>query len=520
MTKRDSNEPKKRVSWGPTHVKHIAIDESAASNTVTLDENSLNDTISPYVMVDNFMVRDYDHDIFERNLADIETEAKNTTMPFQDLVEYFNKRNTEEINIDLINTIDVRKMIGDDLKEEENVDFEMEIARHGIRFYDNFETKNKRMTVNVFEKEMEPSMFLFYENYLKEELEYYNKFTMDLLEMIDKYREKPKLDVNSFKEKATVSNLKKLKQVCRIKATIDWYQLRRAKEAEFTSLVANNRNKMNEKWAELHENNRRVTDQMNYLEEEVKTYSEIIKKLRINMSGEIKNSKSDLLRMITEQNQVIGSCKKELGEMCKIENELNIENMILEKEKNTLKEEINDLEKIVVERGRGEEDYKKSKRELENLQSVFKTKIIKLCSNFMKIQIGSFIISFYFNDMVIDFTYEITDKSNYEIYDFFISKFDYQNKTLRMCVSEIQAICFYVGTFFKELVEIKSKYDVKIELKEGKMFVQIDQSFLYEFTDIFNCKVTKNGEEVEMPENGWFGEIIKNKDPKMCLVVK
>lgn len=612
MEKKESQEPKKRVSWGTTDIKYFyAVDEKPKENVgehspsfgngdvldSTLDySEAANETASPYFLtaeeknMQQELDRDFDKNLFEMNMASILEEGKETS-EFRSIADIFenkeaseralaemeNYKNKSDVSLkeevpsvceekpgvkkemvsieveqlelggrngwadgqvakhsldavlsegmneeEIISTVDVKKMIGE---PREDIKVSEELAKHGVRFYYQMAISNKRRdTMSKLTSSPAPNLLLYYRNFLNEKIEYFNEFTGFLEQKMSEEDENIKMqeqfiDLRVFKEPGISSKLKNLKQVCRTKAKVKWYEIRKARELGLNSKISNNKNKMIEDFNGLNVRNTQVLESINQAKEKRQALERTLAGLRAKLGTDIGDQSPEHLRKIIEEKKlVIESCRKELGELEDNEKMVKTEFESLSGQKGRLWDEIRALESSIKNKCIGESELRKVKSDYESLVSVFDFEVLDLKQDLFKVRVGDYICSFSVKPgniiLVTNFLLEVRDVPNKFIYSLLLTSIDFRNKALFECIKRVMQTCIFVRSLVKDIRAVEGGYNVSVSEEEGivKVHVNISETEKCDLGTItFRIQgprnvtaETKDGVENSLPEYGFI----------------
>jgi mRNA-degrading endonuclease RelE of RelBE toxin-antitoxin system len=564
MDRKESQEPKKRVSWGSTDIKYFyPVDERESANTEsinvafesedatenTLDYNVSNESVSPYFAqgdereIQRELDKDFDKNLFEMNLASILEEGQDTSN-FRDVVDAFESRavdgkegfenienianadtggkgrrksvaqgtatlpdlpydfversevigrgseapaaetrERETINVEeIINTVDVRRMVGE-IKEEMRLN--EELAKHGVRFYYQAAVGGtKRDTVSKSAKKPIPGLLRYYKAFAAEKIEHFVEFSSFLEKKMAEEDENIKsqeqfIDFSIFKEDNIGTKLKALRQLCRTKAKIKWYEIRKARELGLNSRITNNKNKlieefnalsqrgveMDEKLAEMRERHRDLEARFHDL------------KARLDMGG-VERPSEHLERMITEQRLVMESCKKELSELAAIDRDTRAEFEDLSHQRRSIEEEIGKLELSIRNKCVGESELDGARKAYENLEAVFDVEMLSVKQDVLRIRIGEYVCGFDVEPgnviLVMGAAISVRDTPERFIYELFIRSVDVKNDRLLDAIKKVVRTNVLTTSFLKDIRRAEERHEVAVSEEDGVLNVRIN----------------------------------------------
>ncbi|KAF7684417.1 hypothetical protein TCON_0389 [Astathelohania contejeani] len=312
---------------------------------------------------------------------------------------------------EIINTVDLRKFIPEAKKEKINLpDF---LTKHGIRFLDDLVIINsRRETLSKSRNSVNESQIKFYDLVIQERINYFNMFSSDIGKWMEEDGKINKRLEEEFEMRGSLLDtegvdlnqlLRSLKAMCRTKAKIKWYEIRKNKEIGLKEIIFNNKLKIESEYNTIKKKREELNEIYLKNKAEFEKLSEEVGKMEIEISKSDPShvKKVDVLnKSIEEQDQVLESIKNELRDLMDTESTKIIEEQSLKKQISVLKEEINFHEKAIKRKNITEAEVEKIKREYKAFCSIFKYELVKLDRTFFE---------FHFLDYKIGINFEVPE---------------------------------------------------------------------------------------------------------------
>lgn len=558
MDRKESQEPKKRVSWGSTDIKYFyPADEKQPAHTDninvafeyedgvenTLDYNNVSsESVSPYFAhgdekeIQSELDRDFDKNLFDMNLASILEEGQDTSN-FRDIVDAFESkaadgkegfenvdnvagveekrdarrksvarsihasdefagvlgrdsvalaveaRERETINVEeIINTVDVRKMVGE-VKEEMRLN--EELAKHGVRFYYQAAVgSTKRDTVSKSAKKPIPNLLRYYKAFSAEKIEYFVEFSSFLEQKMLEEDENIKtqeqfIDFAIFKEPGIGVKLKALKQICRTKAKIRWYEIRKMRELGLNSRITNNKNKLIEEFNTLTLRSGEIDERVVEMRERRRDLETRLRDLKARLDvGAVEQSSEHLDRMISEQRLVIESCKRELGDLTTVDRDARAEFEDLSQQRRSIEEEIGKLEMSIKNKCVGESELDAAKKAYENLEAAFDVEMLSVRQDVLRLRIGEYVCSFDVEPgnviLVTGSSISVRDTAKRFIYELLIKPIDLKNDKLIDAIKKIIRTNALASSLIRDIGRVEERHEAAVSEVDGVLSVRIN----------------------------------------------
>lgn len=285
---------------------------------------------------------------------------------------------------ELVNTIDLRKIIPQEHKESKSVnEF---LSSQGIRFLDEAVIDGmKRDTLSKSRNIVDPAMENYYKFSLRERIDFLYGFSGYLIDkMKDLQRDidevQGKIDVDCLNKE----NLKRIRNESRNKSKIDWYGLRKIYEIQFNKRIMENKSKVLELLDNNKKENSRIRDlisQKSKAVEELKGKIASLKE-RVMQNDENKIQETEKLQsMIRDRKKVLEATRSEYDNMSLAYEAQKKEEVLIEKRLEKLKLETESLKKNLAIKNINEHQLEEIKRQIQRYRTAFNLKVLKLAKH-------------------------------------------------------------------------------------------------------------------------------------------
>lgn len=500
---------------GPLGMENEHMEPTQVENEIngsTIIENGLGEQVDLFMASENFPNLKENSTInngLSRESNDFALKnSKIREEQINDLSFLSSAGDTGTIRIDeVINTMDLRNIVGD-LKKEISIDEQLE--SFGVRFYHQAANINRpRDTISKQSTKPSSELILYYEKFLSPRIFFFNEFITFLEEEMKEEDKNTKINeklinANIFKEEGIDKKIKIIKQLCRTKSKIKWYEIRTNREIGFNLTISENKSELVKLYENTDKEFIRLQNEISELNTAIANITERFENMEnLNSKGHIINNTSKIANLtqntidelsdkdqidrisklkseISEKEQIIDSCKAELRKIDDHERDLESEYENLLKERNLLIEEVGDLESSIKSKNVSEGDLTVVKQKYDILNSLFSIDLINLKHNLFEILIGPFNCLFRLQEHENRVTIQVTkieiSNSNTPmkpIYDLLISKCNFANCRLSPSISKIQRISILARSLVKELKNFELSYEVIIYDKNDSVEVII-----------------------------------------------
>lgn len=406
----------------------------------------------------------------------------------------------ETINVEeIINTQDLRKMIPQVRRDIVNVS-ELLVSK-GIRFLDNLVVSNtRRDTMSKSKNKVSPGKVQFYESFLEPRTNFFLDFSEDIEERMKK-QEKVNMDLENsfnvagtiFEKEDVVNQLRALKAECRMRAKIDWYELRKQKELEFNQLILNRKNDLvyehNTLMSNLEDIEGRLRERQvsnSKKEEQISRMRNRIGEGHGHMGSDVDKLKSieKLREKANEQERVSEDVKKELDRLTNEKNMKEAERDGLNESLEGVMSDIRELERTLKTRSVTEIQLKEMRQDFRTLCSVLDWEILKIDVGQIRFRLlgYEFIVGFDLGFVITSVNVEIAkDSVDYELYAHGKKHFGGVGLSIPRGIQEIAVLASTISGIQKELGMIKKDHEVDCYTKDGCVIVKVV------ITDVMKC---------------------------------
>lgn len=546
MDRKESQEPRKRVSWGTTDIKYFysaaerqAAEEGACaeldcSDTVDIldcgrpcSDAALCSGVDDEEAIQRELEQEFDRNLFDMNMAAILGECGNEV-----LCKTENKENQKAVGSateqkragdcsteDAIDTADVRRMVGD---TRECVRLDEELARHGVRFYYQAAVGNRRRdTVSKSATLPAPDMVLYYRNFLREQIAYFSEFTSFLEQRMAEEDESTRvqeqfIDLGMFREEGIGSRLKALKQMCRAKAKIRWYEIRKARELGLGSVITGNKNRMVEDFNALETKNATVLEHVREVQELCREQDARLQELHVSLSSGVPGTPPETAeRIVQEQRMVIASCRSELSDLLCVERSMQAELDALTAQRQALEDEVLALEASIADRCAGEPELDTARSAYADIVSAFDVEILALQPGLFRMRAGEYICSFSVDGdpvRVQDVSVDVRDVPGRLVYRMFSRERDTRGMLLAEAVTAMLRTYAGARALLKDLQIVEARHGVEVSERGGVLCVDValgDSALVLRIEDACSVVAEFRGCETRMqPDYGFVSRCV------------
>lgn len=303
---------------------------------------------------------------------------------------------------ELVNTIDLKKIIPQEWKEKTSVgEF---LASQGIRFLDETVVDGmKRDTLSKTRNTVDPAMLVYYKYSLQERIEFLYSFSGFLIDKMGiLQREIDETESNIDVSTVNKDNLKRIRNEARNKAKIDWYSLRKIYEIQFNKKMIENRSTVVGILTDAAKDNMKVTEGI-----ELKCKS--IEKLKNEIDNlENKISKFDkenihkteqLQQMIEERKKIFDSARIDLETVDNTLESQKKNEEAIQKRIDKLKKEISSLKKNLAIKNVGEHELDELKGFVDQYRIIYHFEMVKASKHNIVFKIWENVVSIEFNGL-------------------------------------------------------------------------------------------------------------------------
>nr|AGE95030.1 hypothetical protein ECU08_1010 [Encephalitozoon cuniculi] len=410
------------------------------------------------------------------------SKAENAKEEFEDTLISNETINVEEI----INTQDLRKMIPQARREAVNVS-EMLVSK-GIRFLDSLVVSNtRRDTMSKSRNEVHPRQEKFYANFVEPRTRFFLDFSSELEDRISQ-QEKVNADLErefvvsgTVLEKADASSqLKALKTECRMRAKIEWYELRKEKEVEFNREVTDRKNKLALEYNLLAGGLKEVSEKVEDMKSRNEKMEEQIRRIksRVGADGEGKHQKiSELRTLMSEQEEMIESIGKELKGLSEEKMKRQVERRVLCEAMEKTEAEIKELEKALKIQSVTEAQLKEVRQEFRTLCAVFNMELVRADGSEVRFKLLGYDIRIGLDAGLtirsVDATALCDRKGMGVLHHYFAKHFGGAGLRLSRGVKDAVFVAALASGLYKELEIVKKSHGVECSLSGDEVTVEI-----------------------------------------------
>ncbi|KAL0266083.1 UNVERIFIED_CONTAM: hypothetical protein PYX00_011799 [Menopon gallinae] len=515
MERKESQEPRKRVSWGTTDIKYFyaAAERQAegagldCSDTVDILDCSRPCGAVEHAAVDDAaaiqreLEQDFDKNLFDMNMAAILGECVDgvPSVPADTLglqatcgdVENVTNQAAAQAHVlqkgaehaaadDAIDTADVRRMVGE---ARECVRLDEELARHGVRFYYQAAVGNRRRdTVSKSATQPAPDMVLYYRNFLRVQIAYFSEFTSFLEQRMAEEDESTRvqeqfIDLGMFREQGISGRLKALKQMCRAKAKIRWYEIRKARELGLCSAVTGNKNRMAEDFNALETRNTAVLERTAEVQALCSAQDARLQDLRARLGSAVPGTPPETAeRIIREQRMVVASCRSELADLLGAERAARAELDALSAQRAALEAEVQQLEAAIAGRCVGEAELDAARSAYADAVSAFDVEVLALRQGLFKVRAGEYVCSFGVDGdpaCVRDLAVEVRNVPGKFVYSMFPRERDPRGVPLAEAVADMLRTYTRARALVQDLRLVEARHRVMVSERAGVLCVDV-----------------------------------------------
>ncbi|AFM98800.1 hypothetical protein EHEL_081000 [Encephalitozoon hellem ATCC 50504] len=411
-----------------------------------------------------------------------EDALKNEDEVFEDTLISNETVNVEEI----INTQDLRKIIPQAKKEAVNVS-ELLVSK-GIRFLDSLVVSNtRRDTMSKSLNEVHPRQEKFYESFLEPRTRFFLEFSSELEERMarqEKINGELERDFSIsgtvFEREDASSQLRSLKTECRMRAKIEWYELRKEKEVEFNKEVTDRRNSLAKEYNSLSERLREVSE----LAEEKRGCNEKMEehisriKSRVGGDGEGKHQKiSELKALINEQEDAIENARKEVRELEEERTRKQAEKRMLREALEKIEGEVEELEKTLKAQNVTEGQLKEARQEFRTMCAVFGVEMCRVDASEVRLKLPGYRLRICLEEGFVISSVEGVPLCDMKgpglLYHYFGRYFGGIGLGFFEGIRGIASVSAVASSIHKEVEEIKRHHEVECHLNEEGVLVRI-----------------------------------------------
>lgn len=389
---------------------------------------------------------------------------------------------------ELVNTIDLRKIIPQEWKEKVSVsEF---LSSQGIRFLDETVINGmKRDTLSKSRNVVDPSLLIYYQYSLRERIEFlysFSGFLIDKMKDLQSEIEEAEssIDINSLNK----DNLKKIRNEARNKSKIDWYSLRKIYEIQFNKKMIENKNKAIEILNSTRKENTKITETLHIKKQTVDTLSAMISEMKNKVSSFEKENiqKTEKIQeMIDERKKVMEVAKSDLEKVASVFEVQQKEESIVQKRIEKLNLEILNLKKNLAIKNVTENQLNGIKKQVDRYNTIYQFNIIKMTKHNVLFEVYRNVISIGINSLLDVVSFSVVKASGDPFSEFARSIIQkYQNLKLRDFLRkslEIYYICFGIK---KEVDILKEKNKVECFYLNSSLYMRINTSENRECTDV------------------------------------
>lgn len=427
-----------------------------------------------------------------------ENALKNEDEVFEDTLISNETINVEEI----INTQDLRKMIPQAKREVVNVS-ELLVSK-GIRFLDSLVVSNtRRDTMSKSLNEVHPRQEKFYESFLEPRTRFFLEFSSELEERMSK-QEKINSELERefnisgtvFEREDASSQLRSLKTECRMRAKIEWYELRKEKEVEFNREVTDRRNRLAEEYNDLSGRLKEISEGVEEKGKSNEKMEEQISRIRnrVGGDGEEKDQKiSELKMVISEQENAIESGKKEMKGLEEEKIRKQAEKRVLREALKKIEDEVKDLEKALKIQNVTEGQLKEIRQEFRTICAIFGMEISKIDTSEIRLKLLGYDFKIGLEEGFvigsIDSTPLCDRKGLGLLYYYFGRYFKGVGLSFFKGIRDVVLTSAMASSIYKEVGEIRKSHEVECNLNDDEVIVRI---LVLDIAKCSKCEVAIN----------------------------
>jgi len=445
--------------------------------------------------------------------------------------------NVEEI----INTQDLRKIIPQARRDAVNVS-ELLVSK-GIRFLDNLViSSTRRDTISKSKNEVRAGQVRFYEKFVEPRTQFLMGFS-EILEgkmkrqeaVNEKLEGEFEMKGSVFEEEDVCRQLKSLKSECRMRAKIEWYELRKEKELEFNEMVVGRKNEATDEY-------NRLAERVSSIEEEVERrratnlqMEEQIQRIRsrIGGGGDNRHMKNDELKaQMREQDMVFEGIRKEVHDLEELKMKKEVERKVLNEAIAKVSDDIKELEKGLEVKNVNESQLKEIRQEFKTLCAIFGVELVRVDVHGVRLRMMGYEIDIVMDEGFVIRMVEVKcvsldgkDKCSGALYEYLRRHIECVGKrcgsTRKFFFEGMKEIVYAMLAgegLIKELKAVKCKHDVECILRDESVLIIIrmldacecaKREVLVNISNGLECMVEKNGERTVCDLGEHVGVLLK-----------
>jgi hypothetical protein len=396
---------------------------------------------------------------------------------------------------EIINTQDLRKMIPQAKREGLNIT-ELLVSK-GIRFLDSLVVSNtRRDTMSKSVNVVLPSQMQYYEKYVEPRTLFFQEFG----EVLER-RMKEQEAVNSELERSlstagtileredATSQLKALKAECRMRAKVDWYELRKGKELEYNQMAIDKKNELVAEYNSLMLGNQELEERLKEKREKNDAMEEQIRNTRSRMGLGADDSVSELIgteghssrtenikAAMAEQEAVIDSLSKELQNLECERRSKETEKRMLKESLERMAEEISKLEETYKSRNVTEVQLKEARQEFRTLSAIFNFELLRIEPSSIRFRMLEYVFSIGLGPGLQILACDVEVSGPMEAHPLYIygqSLFDVGGAPFFGGVQRIALTCAVISSLCKEMEMVRSRHELECYIRDNELYIEV-----------------------------------------------
>eukprot|EP00866_Antonospora_locustae_P002424 jgi/Antlo1/2424/2366 len=285
------------------------------------------------------------------------------------------------------------------------------------------------------------------------------------------------IDLAMFREDGIGTRLKALKQMCRAKAKIRWYEIRKARELGLGSVITGNKNRMVEEFNALETQNVAVLEQVRVVREQCREQEIRLQDLRACLGSGVPETPPETAeRIIQEQKMVIASCRSELSDLLGIERGMQAELDAQTAQRQVLENEVQALEASIAGRCVGEAELDTARSAYADTVSAFDVEVLALQQGLFRMRAGEYICSFGVDGdpmRVRDISVDVRDVPERLVYSMFPREHELRGMLLTEAVAAVLKTYTEARAFLKDLRLVEAQHSVTVSDRGGVLCVEV-----------------------------------------------
>jgi uncharacterized protein YjhX (UPF0386 family) len=432
---------------------------------------------------------------------------------------------SDTVNVEeIINTQDLKKIIPQVRKESPSIT-ELLVSK-GIRFLDSLVVSNtRRDTMSKSVNAVPPSQVQYYEKYVEPRTLFFQEFSgalerrMQEQEAVNSELEGNLSVAGTILEREDAGNqLRALKAECRMRAKIDWYELRKKKELEYNQLIIDKKNELVSEYNSLMLRNQEMEERLREKREKNSAMEGDVSGMRSRVGLEADDSMSKLnkaegipskiehmRRAVAEQEAVADSLHKEIQDLEYEKRSKEAEERMLRESLDRTMDEINRLEETYKSRSVTEEQLKETRQDFKTMSAIFNFELLRIEPCFIRFKIMRYLFSISLDASLQIAACEVKTAEpteDHPLYVYGCTLFDVNGASLLRGMERIVLTCAVVSSLHKELDILGTRHEVECYAKDGQLHIEILVVNVEKCIKDRVLVVLRNGHELEITRGG------------------